>query len=136
MTSPAEGQWPLVRAPGSALPPTMPDGRPWPKISIVTPSLNQGRFIEETILSVLNQDYPAIEHIVMDGGSSDETGNILARYRPRLAYAGSAKDKGQADAINKGFARATGEILTWLNADDMLAPGALAAVRWRWSTRP
>ena len=79
MTSPAEGQWPLVRVPGSPLPPTMPDGRPWPNISIVTPSLNQGRFIGETILSVLNQDYPAIEHIVMDGGSTDETGEVMAR---------------------------------------------------------
>jgi glycosyltransferase involved in cell wall biosynthesis len=134
MNSPAEGQWPLVRAPGPPLPPTMPDGRSWPKISIVTPSLNQGRFIEETILSVLNQDYPAIEHIVMDGGSTDETGEILARYRPRLAWAESAKDKGQADAINKGFARATGQILSWLNADDMLAPGALAAVALAFTT--
>lgn len=130
----AEGQWPLVRAPGPALPAAMPDGRPWPRISIVTPSLNQGRYIEETILSVLNQDYPDIEHIVMDGGSTDETAAILARYHDRLAHAESGKDKGQADAINKGFARATGEILTWLNADDMLAPGALAAVALAFAT--
>ncbi|HEY2112380.1 MAG TPA: glycosyltransferase, partial [Dongiaceae bacterium] len=116
------------------LPPAMPDGRPWPRISIVTPSLNQGRFIEETILSVLNQDYPSVEHIVMDGGSSDETGAVLARYRERLAFAASEKDKGQSEAINKGFARATGEIMTWLNADDMLAPGALAAVALAFAT--
>jgi glycosyltransferase involved in cell wall biosynthesis len=112
----------------------MPDGRPWPRISIVTPSLNQGRYIEDTILSVLNQDYPDIEHIVMDGGSSDETPAILERHRARLAHAESGRDKGQADAINKGFARATGEILTWLNADDMLAPGALAAVALAFAT--
>ena len=85
----------------------MPDGRPWPRISIVTPSLNQGRFIEETILSVLHQEYPAVEHIVMDGGSTDETRRILARYQGRLAFAASEKDKGQSEAINKGFARAT-----------------------------
>ena len=87
---------------------------------------DQGRFIEETILSVLHQDYPAVGHIVMDGGSADETPEILARYRDRLAFAVSEKDKGQSEAINKGFARATGEILTWLNADEMVARG-----RWR-----
>src|SRR3981189_3324377 len=91
------------RPPEPPLPAAMPDGRPWPRISIVTPSLNQGRFIEETILSVLHQDYPAVEHIVMDGGSTDETQDILARYRARLAHAASEKDKGQSEAINKGF---------------------------------
>jgi glycosyltransferase involved in cell wall biosynthesis len=129
-----EALWPRRGAVAADLPATLPDGRPWPKISIVTPSLNQGRFIEETILSVLNQGYPDVEHIVMDGGSTDNTPEILERYGSRLAYAESAKDKGQSDAINKGFARANGEILTWLNADDMLCPGALAAVALAFAT--
>ena len=82
---------------------------------------------EQTILSVLNQAYPEVEHIVIDGGSSDDTRRILDRYREQLAFVRSEPDKGQSQAINKGMNRATGEILTWLNSDDMLAPGALGA---------
>lgn len=110
------------------LPPTLPSGRPWPRISIVTPSYNQGKYIEETILSVANQNYDNVEHIVIDGGSDDETLSILERHGPRLAYLESRPDEGQSHALNKGFARATGKILTWLNSDDRLAPGALASV--------
>jgi glycosyltransferase involved in cell wall biosynthesis len=126
--------WPHQPAEPSPLPASLPGGRPWPKISIVTPSLNQGAFIEETILSVLHQGYPNVEHIVVDGLSGDATPAILERYRDRLAHVASEKDKGQSEAINKGFARATGDILTWLNADDMLAPGALAAVALAFAT--
>ncbi len=125
---PARGPWPYAAPPGPPLPATLPDGRPWPKISIVTPSYNQGAYLEQTILSVLNQGYPALEHIVMDGGSTDETAAVLARYRDRLAVCRTEPDRGQSHALNKGFACATGEILTWVNSDDMLAPGALAAI--------
>jgi glycosyltransferase involved in cell wall biosynthesis len=110
------------------LPPTLPSGRPWPRISIVTPTYNQGKYIEETILSVANQNYYNVEHIVIDGASDDETPSILERYAQELAYCESRPDRGQSHALNKGFARATGEILTWLNSDDRLAPGALASV--------
>lgn len=120
--------WPYAPAVGPALPPTMPGGVPWPRISIVTPTYNQGRYIEETILSVRNQGYPNVEHIIMDGGSTDETGAVLERYRDCFAKVISENDEGQSDAINKGMGLATGEILTWLNSDDMLAPGALAAI--------
>ncbi len=120
-------EWPYASS-SAPLPATMPGGKPWPRISVVTPSYNQGRYIEETILSVRNQNYPNVEHIVMDGGSTDETPDIIDRYRDGLAHATSHKDKGQSDAINRGFKLATGEILTWLNSDDMLAEGALAAV--------
>ncbi len=120
--------WPHSAASVPALPPTMPGGKPWPRISIVTPSFNQGQYLEETILSVLNQNYPNLEYIVMDGGSNDQSISILRRYESRLDFWASEKDRGQCHAINKGFARATGEILTWLNSDDLLAPGALAAV--------
>lgn len=106
----------------------MPGGRPWPRISIVTPSLNQGRYLEETILSVRHQGYPDVEHIIVDGGSTDETPAILRRYRDTLAHVMIGSDGGQSDAINRGMRLATGEILTWLNSDDMLAPGALAGV--------
>ncbi|HVE16058.1 MAG TPA: glycosyltransferase, partial [Chthoniobacterales bacterium] len=109
------------------LPPTMPDGRPWPKVSVITASFQQGRAIEENILSVLRQNYPNIEHIICDGGSRDETVSILRRYDAHLASWVSEKDRGQSHAINNGFAKATGEIVTWLNSDDMFAPGALAA---------
>jgi glycosyltransferase involved in cell wall biosynthesis len=120
--------WPYAPDPASLpVPSTMPGGKPWPRITVVTPSYNQGKYIEETILSVLHQGYPNLEYIVMDGGSGDETLAVAAHYRDRIDYFESQRDKGQADAINKGFARATGTILTWLNSDDMLAPGALAA---------
>jgi len=98
----------------------------WPRISIVTPSLNQGAFIERTIRSVLDQDYPNLEHIVVDGLSSDDTPAILARFGHLIVI--READRGQSDAINKGFARASGDILAFLNADDTLEPGALASV--------
>lgn len=93
-----------------------------PLVSIVTPTLNQGMFLEEAICSVLRQDYPHIEYIVIDGGSTDRSLEILQRYTPRLAYWESTPDHGQAHAINKGLQRARGEILGWLNADDLLLP--------------
>ncbi|HFB99138.1 MAG TPA: glycosyltransferase, partial [Bryobacterales bacterium] len=113
---------------------TLPGRRPWPRISVVTPSFNQGAYIEETILSVLNQGYPSVEHIVVDGGSDDGTLAVLDKYRRRLAHVISEPDRGQAHAINKGMALATGEILTWLNSDDMLAPGALHAAAFAFFT--
>jgi glycosyltransferase involved in cell wall biosynthesis len=97
-----------------------------PLVSIVTPSLNQGRFIEETIRSVRIQDYPRIEHIVLDAGSRDGTLEVLARY-PELRWL-SEPDAGQTHAINRGFRMAGGEILSWLNADDLLLPGSVTAV--------
>ncbi|QYU67892.1 glycosyltransferase [Leptolyngbya sp. 15MV] len=109
------------------LPSVMPSGRPWPLISIVTPTRNQGETIEATIRSVLEQGYPAVEHIVVDGASTDGTAAVLERYRERLARVISEPDRGQSDAINKGMRQARGEIVGWLNSDDMLAPGALAA---------
>ncbi|MEW5815992.1 MAG: glycosyltransferase family 2 protein [Spirochaetota bacterium] len=107
---------------------TMPNGRPWPRITIVTPSYNQGRFIEETIRSVLLQGYPNLEYIIMDGGSTDNSVEIIKKYQPWLTYWISEKDRGQAHAVNKGWRRATGEILGWLNSDDFYLPGALAKV--------
>lgn len=98
----------------------------WPRITIVTPSYNQGKFIAETIDSVVVQNYPNLEHIVMDGGSTDDTLEILKRY-PHLKIV-SAPDRGQADAINKGFALATGDIGAFLNSDDTFLPGALQRV--------
>ncbi|MCP5114453.1 MAG: glycosyltransferase, partial [bacterium] len=120
--------WPFEAVSERTIPNSLPDGRPWPKISIVTPSYNQGRFLEQTILSVINQRYPNIEHIIIDGGSTDETADVLKRYRTQLSHVASEPDRGQSHAINKGMAVATGEILTWLNSDDMLAPGALFGV--------
>lgn len=105
-----------------------------PKISIVTPSLNQGHFIEDAILSVQNQGYPNFEHIVVDGGSNDGTIEILKRYR-HLQWL-SERDSGQSDAINKGFRIATGDIVAWCNTDDEYLPGAFMRVAKEFLKRP
>ena len=96
-----------------------------PLVSIVTPSLNQGRFIRATIESVLSQDYPAIEYIIMDGGSTDETASVVKNYTSRVTWI-SECDRGQSHAINKGFAMAKGSILAWINSDDWILPGSVA----------
>lgn len=96
-----------------------------PRITIITPSYNQGAYIEDTILSVLNQDYPNLEYIIIDGGSNDQTIDIIKKYSDRISYWVSEKDRGQSHAINKGFERATGEIINWINSDDQLMPDTL-----------
>jgi glycosyltransferase involved in cell wall biosynthesis len=105
-------------------------------ISIVTPSYNQGRFLDETIQSVLGQDFPGLQYVVIDGGSTDESPAILRRYGNRLAYWCSEPDGGQYDAINKGFALTNGEVMGWLNSDDKHTPWALSVVAEIFETFP
>ena len=110
------------------LPERKADDSPWPKISIVTPSFNQGPFIEETIRSVLLQGYPDIEYIIMDGGSTDGSLEIIKKYEKWLSHWHSGPDKGQSNAINRGFEIAKGDIFAWLNSDDHYCPDALKRV--------
>ena len=100
----------------------------YPKITIVTPSLNQAHYIEQTILSVLNQNYPNLEYIIIDGGSTDGSVEIIKKYADKLAYWISEPDKGMYDAIQKGFDKSTGEIMAWLNSDDLYHPKAFFSV--------
>ncbi len=116
--------WPWTEAdppPATA----MPDGSPWPRITLVTPSFNQAGYLEHTLRSVFAQGYPNLEYIVMDGGSTDGSVEIIRHYAGGLAHWTSAKDRGQSHALNTGFARGTGTLFGWINSDDWLAPGAL-----------
>lgn len=107
---------------------TLEGGFNWPKISIITPSYNQAKFLEETIRSVLLQGYPNLEYIIIDGGSTDGSIEIIKKYEQWIYYWASEKDKGQTYAIQKGMKKATGELVNWLNSDDILLPNALKAV--------
>lgn len=119
--------WPWTEA-SPPLPEKAPDGSAWPAISMITPSFNQGRYIEETIRSILLQGYPNLEYHIIDGGSTDDTVEIIRKYEPWLAGWVSEKDAGQSDAINKGFSRCGGEVFNWLCSDDVMASGALKIV--------
>ncbi len=107
-----------------------------PVFSVVTCSYNQGKFLEETITSVLGQKYPRLQYIIIDGGSTDNSVEIIKKYARDLDYWVSEKDRGQSHAVNKGIARCTGEIFGWVNSDDMFTPGALSAVAKAWMQRP
>lgn len=124
--TPSRTGWPwTVESP--QLPESMPDGSFWPRVSIVTPSYNQGHFIEETIRSVLLQGYPNLEYIVMDGGSTDSSVELIRDYEPWLAHWVSEPDEGQVHAIAEGWSRCTGSIVAYLNSDDTYLPGAVAS---------
>jgi glycosyltransferase involved in cell wall biosynthesis len=107
------------------VPSSTSDGRAWPRLTVVTPSFNQARFLEETLRSILLQGYPDLEYLVMDGGSTDGSVEIIKKYAPWLAYWTSGRDGGQSAAINRGLEKGTGEFATWINSDDLLCKDAL-----------
>jgi len=121
---PGKTGWPWT-VESRRLPPRRANGLDWPVITVVTPSFNQAEFLEETIRSVLLQGYPRLEYMVVDGGSSDGSVEVMEKYAPWLAFGVSEKDDGQSDAINKGLGRATGDVQAWLNSDDVYFPDAL-----------
>jgi len=108
----------------------------FPRISIITPSYNQGQFLEETIRSVLLQDYPAIEYIIIDGGSTDNSKSIIEKYKNKLAWFVSEPDNGQSDAINKGLRRATGDFVAWINSDDIYTENAISSAVEKLKSNP
>jgi GT2 family glycosyltransferase len=135
LPSPPPGKtgWPWTE---ETAPRPSPAGQLWPKISIVTPSFNQGPFLEETIRSVLLQGYQDLEYIIIDGGSSDESVEIIRKYGSWLAYWISESDRGQSHAINKGWEKATGEIWAWLNSDDVYLRNALNRIAQAFAGEP
>jgi glycosyltransferase involved in cell wall biosynthesis len=116
--------WPWTEE-SRRLPSQTSEGHCWPRISVVTPSFNQGEFIEETIRSILLQGYPNLEYIVMDGGSTDNSVEVIKKYSPWLTYWVSEQDNGQSDAINRGLKMASGDFATWINSDDLLSKNAV-----------
>jgi glycosyltransferase involved in cell wall biosynthesis len=116
--------WPWTEE-SSCLPSRRPEGGSWPRLSVITPSLNQGQFIEETIRSILLQGYPNLEYFIMDGGSTDGSVEILKKYSPWLSHWVSQADRGQSHAINEGLTLASGDFATWINSDDLLTKNAL-----------
>jgi glycosyltransferase involved in cell wall biosynthesis len=124
---PGKSGWPWT-VPSKVLPKTMPDGSEWPRLSIVTPSYNQGKFIEATIRSALLQGYPNLEYIIIDGGSTDCSVEVIKKYEKYLFYWHSKKDKGQADAINQGLNESSGRIIGWINSDDVYVKGTFRKV--------
>jgi glycosyltransferase involved in cell wall biosynthesis len=121
---PGKTGWPWTED-STPLQDVMPDGQEWPRISIVTPSFNHGQYIEETIRSILLQGYPNLEYLLIDGGSTDNSVEVIKKYSPWLSYWVSEPDGGQSDAINRGLKKATGEFATWINSDDLLCKNAL-----------
>lgn len=133
MIAPPQGKtdWPWVPS-SENLSKDLIKNKLWPKISIVTPNYNQGQFIEETIRSILLQDYPNLEYIIINGGSTDNSVEIIKKYEQWLTYWVSEADSGQTNALNKGFEKATGDLIAWMNADDIYMPGALIQVGQSW----
>lgn len=119
--------WPWTEVQAN-LPATREDGSPWPRITVVTPSYNQGNYLEETIRSVICQGYPDVELIIIDGGSCDMTIEVIRKYEPWIKHWVSEKDKGQSHAINKGFRKSTGTWVGWQNSDDTYSAGSFAAI--------